>query len=129
MATIISSPQDTITKFGVSMQVLILESELLMGAGLKNLLAGHVNLTLSGISPNSPVELLAYIHQYQPDVIILDTISSLMNPGQLLAALDAYPKFLRLLEVSANDNQVCVYDKRQIRLSESRNLLELVTGG
>jgi DNA-binding NarL/FixJ family response regulator len=108
--------------------ILILECELLLGAGLKSLLAEETTLNIRGISANNRVELLEQIVQLQPDVIVLDALSSLVEPGQLLTAFNTYSKSLRLLAVNTNDNQVCIYDRRQILLTRAHDMIELMLG-
>lgn len=126
MQVIATSTNNSDSRSVALSHILILECELLLGAGLKSLLAEKSTLKINGITADNQVELLEQIGQLQPDVIVVDALSTLTDPFQLLAALNAYPKFLRVVEVSANDNRVCIYDRRQILLTQSSDLTKLL---
>ena len=94
-------------------QVLIVENQLLLGAGLQSLLTNKTNLTVTGISPGDHEELVREIRRIQPDVILLDADSRLANPAELLALLGNDPA-ARVLAFNANDHLVRIYTNQQV---------------
>ena len=84
-----------------------------MGAGVHSLVGDETSLEVRGVSPNDPAELIRDIEGFQPDIVILSKVSQLIAPLKLLAALENHAH-LQLIVVSADDNRVCIYDKRQL---------------
>jgi DNA-binding NarL/FixJ family response regulator len=103
----------------------VVQNQILMGAGVQNLLGGEADLEVVGISPCDQVELAGEIRRLRPDSVILDRDSQWLNPTQLLATLQDCPE-LRLVVVSAVDNLVCIYDKRQLLTSRARDLVGII---
>jgi DNA-binding NarL/FixJ family response regulator len=106
-------------------QVLVVETHILIGAGIHSFLAGEADLEVTGISPGNQAELIREIRRLRPDIVVLDEDSRLAEPTHLLAWLKDYPR-LRLVVVSANDNRVCIYDKQQILTSQASDLLGII---
>ena len=74
---------------------------------------------------------LAYVEQVlaptlkRGDIVIMDKVSHLIAPLNLLAALENHSQF-QLIVVSADDNQVCIYDKRQLRVKRTTDFLNMI---
>jgi len=109
-------------------QVLVVETHILIGAGIHSILAVETDLEVTGISPGDQAELIHEIRRLRPDIVVLDEDSRLADPTDLLAWLEDYPK-LRLVVISANDNRVCVYDKQQVLTSKASDLLDIIRNG
>jgi DNA-binding NarL/FixJ family response regulator len=106
-------------------RVLVVDNQILMGAGVQSLLGGQADLELVGISPCDQAELAGEIRRLRPDLVVLDRDSQWVDPTRLLAALQDYPK-LCLVVVSADDNLVCIYDKQQVLTSRAHDLLGII---
>lgn len=113
------------TKETVKQRVLVATREMLLGAGIEGLLIRQKDLDLVGVTSGSGPELIKKITRLQPEVVILDETMYLDSATSLLSFLDERPE-VRLVIVSANDNRVQVYDKRQMQVMQSSNTADLV---
>lgn len=105
-------------------RILIVENELLLGAGIEHLLTGEADLDVTGIAGADEAILLKEIKHFQPDVVILDRATCLIHPTKLLAQLQDYPH-LRVIVISADDNTVQIFEKQQILVTRIRDLASL----
>jgi DNA-binding NarL/FixJ family response regulator len=94
-------------------QVLVVENQLLLGAGLQSLLANRTDLAVSGITPGDHEDLVREIRRIQPDVVLINEDSRLANPAELLVQLGNDPT-LRVLAFNANDHLVRVYTRQEV---------------
>lgn len=107
------------------LRVLIIENQLLLGAGLQSLLSGETDLDVIGISPRNQLELVREIRQLQPDIVFLDKDSRLTDATDLLTFLENFPE-LRVVVINANDHLVRIYNKRETRLCQATDLLGII---
>lgn len=105
--------------------VLIIENQMLLGAGVQTLLAGEADLEVIGISPSSQERLAQEVSRLRPDVIVLDETSHLAGPTKLLSLLKDSPK-LRIVVISANHNLVRIYNKQETRLGRTTDLFDII---
>ncbi len=105
--------------------VLIIENQMLLGAGVQILLAGEADLEVIGISPSSQERLAQEVSRLRPDVIVLDETSRLAGPTKLLSLLKDSPK-LRIVVISANHNLVRIYNKRETQLRRATDLFDIL---
>jgi DNA-binding NarL/FixJ family response regulator len=94
-------------------RVLVVENQLLLGAGLQSLLTNKTGLDVTGISPGDQEELVREIRRSQPDVVLLNADSRLADPADLLALLGNDPAG-RVLAFNANNNLVRIYTKQEV---------------
>lgn len=109
-------------------RILIVEDELLLGAGIKSLLTGETDLDLLDSCSGDEAELAEEIRRLQPNVIILDQNSNLVDLGKLMSWLDGYPE-LRVVLVNANLDLVEIYDKRQVVITQVADFIATVKCG
>lgn len=107
------------------LRILIVENQLLLGAGLQNLLSKIADLEVIGISPRNQLELIREIKQLQPDVIFLNKDSRLTDASDLLTFLENFHE-LRLVVVNANDHLVRIYSQQEARLCQTTDLLDII---
>lgn len=105
--------------------VLLVENDLLLGAGIETLLSREPNIEVIGISSCDVDELIERIRYLRPEVIILDEAIYLSYSSRLLVLLHLYHK-LRLIIVSTDDNLVHIYDKKDVLLTEITDLVNIV---
>ncbi len=113
------------TKNKTKQRVLIVEHNSLLGAGMESLLNNASDLYSAGVTPNSKDELIQSISEFQPDVVILDKTSSLINSVGLSVLLKNHPK-LRVVAVSANDNLLHIYNKQQVLIMQAADLVNII---
>lgn len=109
-------------------RVLILENQLLVGAGIQVLLGGEADLDVIGISLLHPEELAQLINKAEPDVIVLDEVSHLARLTALLPLLNDFPK-LRIVVVSAQDDLVRIYMKQEVLVTHASQLINIIRTG
>lgn len=109
----------------VKQRVLVATHEMLLGAGIESLLLRQKELDLVGITPGSSADLIKKITRLKPEIVILDEGMYLVSAKELLTFLNDWPE-MRLVVVSANENRVQVYNKRQIRVTQSMDLVEMM---
>ena len=107
-------------------RVLIVENQTLLGAGVHSLLGDETGLEIRGISPHDQTELIEDIGRFQPDVLIVNKGSHLIAPLNLLAALENHSR-VQVIVVSADDNQVCIYDKRQLVVKRAGDFRDMIS--
>jgi len=106
-------------------QVMVIESDLILGSGVENLLALDDSLEVTAINPDDEISLVRAIWQAHPDVIVLST-SNFIQPMRLLALLESYPRLLRMVVISATENLVRIYDRRYVATTQTRDLARIV---
>ena len=109
----------------VTQQILVVENNLLLGAGLENLLSRETNLKITGIAPRGEEELIEQIKKLRPAIVILDEATYLTHSVRLLAYLRILQKF-RLVIVSANSNLIQIYHKENILLTQTIDLIKIL---
>jgi len=108
-------------------RVLIVQNGSLLCAGIQRLLAGELEMEVLSSSQDWG-ELAEEVRRTQPDVVVLDEASHLVNPANLLALLNA-GSTLRVMVVSANDNLVRIYGKQQVLITQAMDLVNIIRSG
>ena len=106
-------------------RILILRNNLLMNAGLQNLLSGQESLEVIGKEIQNQDDLFRFIERIQPDVIIVDEGILAPKLADLLKFLQSYPK-KRTIIMSLEKNQIQVYDTKQIELHQLGDFLDIL---
>ena len=106
-------------------RVLIIENQMLLGAGVQTLLAGEADLDVIGISPFNQEGLAQEINRLRPDVIVLDDTSRLADSTKLLSLLKDSSK-VRIVVISANHDLVRIFNKRETQLCRASDLFDII---
>jgi DNA-binding NarL/FixJ family response regulator len=106
-------------------KVMVLETTLLLSAGVFSLLTGQAHLNVISLSFDNEDELFWGLENAQPDVIVMDDLTMKANLLELLTYLSDYPT-VRTIVVRLGENQIDVCDKRQIQVSHLNDFLALV---
>ncbi|MCB0170414.1 MAG: hypothetical protein KDJ97_07665 [Anaerolineae bacterium] len=109
----------------IKRRVLIVENDLLLGAGVEHLLIRETNLEVIGISPQNEEELFRKIRRLQPEIIILDETTYLTQSNRLLTTLRQDHDF-HLIIVNADKNIVYIYHKYTVMLRQISDLIEVL---
>ena len=107
------------------LRVLIVENQLLLGAGLQRLLSDETDLDVIGISPRNQLELVQEIRQLKPDVVFLDRDSRLIDATDLLSFLEDFLE-LRVVVINTNDHLAHIYNRRETQLCQATDLFDII---
>lgn len=108
--------------------VLIIGYELLLSAGVERLISVETRLCVLGIASLGGANLLDIVKHLQPDTVILDKTYFVTLSLKYLVELLDYPQ-VRVIAVSANDDQVQMYYKQQIRIICMAELAHFIRAG
>jgi DNA-binding NarL/FixJ family response regulator len=108
-------------------KVTVILSEFLIGKGVESLLSREMELSVTSILYDGDDGVIDHIERYQPSVVIMD--ESLLNGSSrnLFNQLLLYPK-LRVLVLSVQDNRINIYDRKEILVSQSADLISAIWG-
>ena len=106
-------------------RVLIVTSELLLREGIASLLSREVDIDVMSTNYIDELTLNHEIDQYNPDVVILDERMEYTDLTYLFNLLIDYPK-LRVMVLNVINNKVNIYDKAEIEVSRSYDLISAI---
>ncbi|MBP8001382.1 MAG: response regulator transcription factor [Chloroflexi bacterium] len=105
----------------VPIRVLILDNEMILSAGIEQLLRNAAAIEVHGLQSDSQNRILETIHQLKPDTVILNRQSTLTNALELLYLFRGdYPE--QIIEVNPQSEQVQVYERHWLTI---RHISEL----
>lgn len=112
---------DTPKRLRVPIRVLILDNEMILSAGIEQLLRNAAAIEVHGLQSDSQNRILETIHQLKPDTVILNRQSTLTNALELLYLFEGdYPE--QIIEVNPQSEQVQIYERHWITI---RHISEL----
>lgn len=109
----------------ISKKVLILENDLLMSAGLENILLGREDLEVYGVKYSNMGELGEAIQRIQPDIIIVSKASVSNNSGGVLDIMAMRPGVKTIL-INLEVNQIEILDNKHIRIKDLGDFLSAI---
>jgi hypothetical protein len=107
----------------VKQRVLVSTKEMLLGAGIESMLMRQNELALISTISHNTIELINKIHRHKPEVIILDEKMYQDSVSELMACINERPE-MRLVVVSDSENRIQIYNKRQLQVTQSMDLIE-----
>jgi DNA-binding NarL/FixJ family response regulator len=105
-------------------QILVLESEKLLVASILSLLASRPEYDVTSTTLNS-LNCIDQPNGPEPDVVILDEELVAANISDLVALADRHPT-LRLIVLGLNDNELHIFDKHIVHVSQVNDFFELL---
>jgi hypothetical protein len=107
-------------------RVLVIQTGLLVGGVIDDVLRSHVNeLEVRSISPVRVADLRRAFKQFNPDIIIADDTS----PDRVLQAIMLialrYPD-VRVVVICASANRVQIYNAEQIKVAHKEDFLAVL---
>ena len=108
-------------------RVLIIHSNLLLLAGVENLLTRENDLQLSSVDFKNEKCLENTIARLKPNVVIFDDNVRFEDESILWGLIKKSPA-LRILIVGANKNLVQLFDKQEIQISHFKDLVTAIRG-
>ncbi|MFQ5617188.1 MAG: hypothetical protein ACE5GO_12115 [Anaerolineales bacterium] len=124
--TTITSTGSTKDKAASGQQVLVVENDLLLGAGVEALLTREMDLNVLGITPKDEAALMVEIGAVQPQVVVLNEATRLMDPVNFLALFKKCPQLRMIVLVNASNNWVKIYNKQQVLLTQDTGLANII---
>lgn len=109
------------------LRVLVLRDRLLLGSGIRDLLAGEEDMDVRTLHCDDAQEVMDQVEDAQFDVLILDEDACGADPGNLISVFKTRPG-LRVIVVSPTTNQVHVYDGNQITVTQAADVINVVRG-
>jgi len=108
-------------------RVLIIHSNLLLLAGVEDLLTHENDLQLSSVDFKNEKCLENTIARLKPNVVIFDDNVRFEDESILWGLIKKSPA-LRILIVGANKNLVQLFDKQEIQISHFKDLVTAIRG-
>ena len=108
-----------------TIRILICACRPVLGFGVESLLASEADLEVINVVNEDMCGLLQAVAQYRPDTIILDK-SLIMEDGNLLVSLLEELPEMRVIGVSAEDNWLHLYWKRDVMVTQAADFTEVV---
>jgi len=108
-------------------RVVMFDGGTLLGAGLVSMLAEDEALQVESITYVDMTTLLHALEDRRPDVIVL-TEESPLDVTRLLDLLSVIQTkdWLRVMYIRHDDNTIDLYDKRQVMISQSQDVFNLI---
>jgi hypothetical protein len=106
-------------------KVLVVVNKMLLGAGLESLLSQDTELFVRNISFESESSLRDEIVSYKPNVVIIEKNANERLPVSVCSLLASNPR-IRFLLVDSLENNVSVYEKQDIQIAHSLDLISMV---
>ncbi len=91
------------------------------------MLSREMDLNVTSISYDGDDIVIHHIERYQPSVVVIDESLMLNNSGNLFNRLLDYPR-LRVLVLGVKDNRINIYDRKEILVSQSADLISAIRG-
>jgi hypothetical protein len=118
-------PTSTANGFGDRPCVLLVENESLLGAGVQSLLGNQSEFDLIGVMVSTEIELVKAIEIFEPSIVILSETSYPTDFTRLMAVLRVHPA-INVVTVSAADNLVHMYAKKQMLVTRAIDLVNII---
>lgn len=108
-------------------KVNVILSESLIGKGVESILSREMDLSVTSTSFIDDAALNQQIERDQPDVVILDESLIINEMLSLFHLFASYPN-LRVIVLSDGENRINIYDRQEIQVSHSADLVSAVLG-
>jgi DNA-binding NarL/FixJ family response regulator len=108
-------------------KVIVILSESLIGKGVESILSREMDLSVTSISFIDDATLNQQIERVQPDVVILDESLLSSEMPRLFNLFASYPN-LRVMVLSVGENRINIYDRQEIQVSHSADLVSAIMG-
>jgi DNA-binding NarL/FixJ family response regulator len=108
-------------------KVIVILSESLIGKGVESILSREMDLSVTSTSFIDNATLNQQIERDQPDVVILDESLLSSEMPRLFNLFASYPN-LRVMVLSVGENRINIYDRQEIQVSHSADLVSAILG-
>lgn len=117
-----------VRRFGLGLKrVIVVLNESLIGRGVESLLSREMDLNVTGVPFIDDRALIDQIVEFQPNVVIVDESLIFGRKIDFLSLLRTDPK-MRLLVLSNQDNRINIYDRQEIPVTQSTDLISAIMG-
>jgi DNA-binding NarL/FixJ family response regulator len=108
-------------------RVVVVLSDSLIGRGVESLLSREMDLSVTSIPFVDNGALISKIEELKPDVVIMDESLIFRREVEFISLLRCYPK-VRILVLSIQDNRINIYDREEIPVTQSTDLISAIMG-
>ena len=106
-------------------RILVISNDDRLQMGITRLIGKAECIVVLRTFSNNEKEIVGHIQQTVPDAVIIDT--TLVTSGRFqVAGLLQSMKKLRVLLMSPYSNEIQVYDKREVKLEQSADLIDMI---
>ena len=109
-------------------RILMVNSELLLSAGVESLLSNEIDFGLKRIMLDNEIDLSDELNRYQPDTVIMDESLMMTDPSALMGLLKNGPD-MRVIVLQVRENQLQIYKRHDVSISCVEDLVTVVRGG
>lgn len=106
-------------------RIVILESELLLNAGVQSFLSSQGYQQVHGVATQNEETMVVEIERLHPDVIIMDEQNREANFALLKPYL-ASDRTIRTIIMNMNNNQISIYEQRQVLIQQLSDFLDVL---
>ena len=108
-------------------RVLVIFDEPILKAGVESLLSREVDLEILSTTLVNGDQLCDQLNSYCPEVVILDEKLESARISNVIDLLNRYPS-IRVLVVNLRDNRLHIYEKHEIMVAHSTDLVSTIRG-
>lgn len=109
------------------LRVLVLGDRSVLGSGVREVLSHEADMEVVRLVHDDAVPLLEQIRRDRADVVVLDEIAHETDCAKILSTLERSPG-LRIVLISTDSNCLKVYERRQITVRDTGDLVDAVRG-
>jgi chemotaxis response regulator CheB len=106
-------------------RVLLIESGQFIGGVIHSLFSTHEQLTVIESSPANVRELMKAVRNTNPHIVVMDDTVSIDYLSHLLGYMQNTAD-LRVVVVNTNENELEVYQKQQVHVSQTADLFAVL---
>ena len=107
-------------------RILIVNIRSLLIEGVERLLKANQEFVVANTFASDPAALIFEIEELKPDIVILDDVTTFVEPAQLIASL-LNTQNMRLIVVNYSDNTINIFDKRECTISNSDQFIAAIS--
>jgi len=106
-------------------RVLLIRCDDLISGGIASLLKRAPDINLLNITINDIPHLINKINEFCPSILVLKSNLKFIAPSSMIDLLSKFPN-LRILLIDESKNIIHVYEKQEVQVTQSTDLLGLV---
>ena len=108
-------------------RILMVNSDLLLSAGVESLLSNEIDFGLRRIILDHEINLSDELNRFQPDTVIMDESLMMSEPSALMGLLKNRPD-MRVIVLQVRENQLQIYKRHDVPISCVEDLVAVVRG-
>lgn len=106
-------------------RVLVIQSKHLLAAGILSLLSREADLNVIDATLNDDIDLLEYILNTKPAVLVMDQSTQLTDHTAFISLLHDCPK-LRVIVINERNNRMHIYEMQELEVGRAADLVSAI---